>query len=196
MSKFLAITIAAVLILSLFLTVFSIEDKISSDDPDATTMVTPSSASATAQTTAAVTEPSSGIEADVYIDPSGDYGYSIVGDTAFFFAKLDYSDVEFMPACVRFQAHSGTFQGVTYEPNVRVSHDGKLWQLPDEEGSSGCMSYLYSSIYVSYHMSTVADKADAQEKFAAIKEYILTNEEYFKVYLDFAEGDPTATGAN
>ena len=196
MSKFLAITIAAVLILSLFLTVFSIEDKISSDDPDATATVAPSSASATAQTTAAVTEPSSGIEADVYIDPNGDYGYSIVGDTAFFFAKLDYADVDFHPAVVRFQAHSGTFQGVTYEPNVRVSHDGKLWELPDGENNSGCMSYLYSSIYVSYCMSTVDDKADAQEQFAAIKEYILTNEDYFKVYLDFAEGDPTATGAN
>ena len=198
MSKFLAIFIAAVLILSLFLTVYSLGDKYESGDPNTSTSTTATASDTSAPSTSAPTTviPDSGVEADIFIDSTGKYGYSVVGSTAFFFVKLNYSDVDFTPMAVYFEAQSCTAQGVTVSPNVRVSFDAKIWNIPyDSDGSVGYehTSILQSSVYVSYCVIDLAEDDDVLEWFGFMKEFVLTNESYFKVSLSPAVGSPSET---
>ena len=191
MSKFLAIIIAAVLIFSLFLTVFAIGD--GSDRANSDSSTTAASGAASASVTAAATEPSSGIEADIYLDPTGEYGYSTVEDSVFVFKKLDFDQADFDVKAVYFSVNACTFDNVTYEPNVRLSYDGVNWFLPsymEEDGGNGSvMSDVYSSIYVAY--CVLSESNFSMEEFFDIKSNILTNQAYFSVWLSEGIGDPT-----
>ena len=198
MSKFLAITIAAVLILSLFLTVFALGDGSEREDADVTTAASDSaSAVTTAATTAAL--PDSGIDANIFIDATGHHGYSIVDGIAFFFVKLDYADYSGTPASVYFDGQD--LEELGYECNVRVSDDAAVWTMPrfPETPASGytyCSSLTHSSIYVSYTMLAVENEAEAKEHYQKIFDSAFSSEEVFKVYLSDRVGDPLITGAN
>lgn len=199
MSKFLAIFIAAALIFSLFLTVFAMGDEISSEGDKTTTSAQTSSVSGTAQPSVVVTDPSHGVEADIFIDTTGHHGYSIVDGVAFFFVKLDYADFSGIPASVYFQGRDLVDLG--YVCNVRVSDDGSVWTMPGyvdnpAQGYSYTYSLMYPSIYVSYTMLEVESEAEAQEHYQKIFNSAFSDESVFKAYLSDHVGDLPGSSAN
>lgn len=149
MSKFIAITIAAVLILSLFLTVFSIGDKLDSKDPSDTSATTTSS-----------TLPGS----EFYLDDSGEYGYSIVDGFCYFFIRTTLDPGERDKPVTAVAADYST-----YEHRVRFSTDGQTWLIPQKSYEiSGAYAYEFDSayltggyFYVSYCVMNVGSSAEA-----------------------------------
>lgn len=181
MSKFLVIFIAAILILSLFLTVNSFGDKFESGGSNSSTTTVPNTS---------MTSPTSSSQPDsnFYLDSSGEYGYSIVDGFCYFFAK---ADIPSYGKIMRVEVSDFS----TYTHKVRFSSDGKTWLTADDiYYGSGRYEYHISTLnfiggfaYVSYCAMPVSDSSEA---LAICEDIFPIDEKYFDIVcFDNIEGD-------